>query len=114
MTAKALAHLKKMPEEENMKDGSSGGLKDNREGPEGEDNLTNLDLDDDHYFSDEDIPVQRMKYYVTFLLDLIKAEWNQDKDPYKWVRRVYAILKNLDKTVAILTDFGQDGKKKMI
>ena len=50
-----------------------------------------------------------MTYDVPFRLDLVKTEWNPDADPYKWVQKIFTIVKNCDKTAALISDRDENG-----
>ena len=61
---------------------------------------------------EDDMSTCQMKYSVPFRLDQLKTQWNPEADPAKWIKRVFAILKNADASAALLTQPDSEGKRR--
>ena len=69
--------------------------------------LPNPDGEKDIITSDEGSMRGRMMFYVPFRIDIVKTESKPGANPLKWLQFLFTIVKNTDKSAAILTDFGK-------
>ena len=97
---------------------NTGQLNDGESGPpqgeemsEGSDALSvpRPDLSDP---SDDDPSIALMTYFFPFRVDLLKTEWNPNADPEKWIKRIFAIVKNADKSAALLAHYDHEGNRR--
>ena len=61
-----------------------------------------LPRSDEEKLHEEDLTIERMTYFVPCRVDLLKTSWNPDANPEKWIKKIFAIVKNADKSVALL------------
>ena len=71
-----------------------------------------LPRSDEEKMYEGDLTIKRMTYFVPCQMDLLKTSWNPDANPEKWIKKIFAIVKNADKSAALLAQYNHEGKWK--